>query len=41
VEQLPTPTVHELEILKVLWEPAPRRPVGYVHLEPSDGESAY
>ncbi len=39
MEQLPTPTGRELEILKVLWElgPASVRSV-HAHLEPSDGE---
>ncbi len=38
MDDLPTPTPRELEILKVLWEHGPR-PVGDVHrlLKPADG----
>ena len=39
MDNLPTPTGRELEILKVLWElgPSSVRAV-HIHLEPSDGE---
>ena len=39
MEELPTPTGRELEILKVLWEHGPLSVRGvHSHLEPADGE---